>query len=123
MFWKIIIWLFFVLVVVANIELLRDREIDAYDLANIFISIPSLVALGCYAYRKRVFLDTFWKVYFFVLIVWDIPWLILSATNADVLREDIWLNAFIEFLFNVPIYICLYFYAFKFFKRAPSTKD
>lgn len=88
--------------------------IDIYLVFDILISVFSFLGMFAYAYRKRYFSPKFWKVYLFLIILWEFVYNVLILSDEfEILIADL----AIFYVFAIPNYIALYLYAFKFLEE------
>ena len=110
LFWKIYLFLFVFIYLTGHISLFEQlRMIGFIDLV---ISLPSLVALYGLGFKKRLFVNFYWKSYFYFFVAW------YFVLNFWILPTT--LSLFEELVAAVGIgivYIALYLYAFKFIRK------
>ena len=115
-FWKIYFWFFIVILLLGYAT---EGLGGTWNFIDLLISAGALAGFFLYAYKKSFLNSAFWKVYFFLFIIWDFTYNFVieprvSGTNFDPI-------ILIGFLFVIPIYIALYLYAFRFFKENESA--
>jgi hypothetical protein len=100
---------------------------DIYHIANNIITAFGLVGVFGYAFRIRIFSPTIWKIYFPVIILWDIPCsYVLTSEFLDLSVIDYWSTFWTNFLIGlflwIPYYVALFLYAFRFLKIVNNRK-
>ena len=118
MFWKIYFWVFCVILAIGYIAI---KLFDAIYIVDLIISLPSLVGLFLYAYKKRWLDVRFWRVYVPIYLFWDIymNFVILPKVEG---KSLVGLESILVFVFLFPIWIALCLYAFKFLNENPDLK-
>lgn len=111
MFWKIYSWVFTLLVIVAYAS---EVPSSLWDIVDLPITLCGLVGLFCYAYKKKIFNKTFWKLFLPACLIWDLTYsFVLSTEQVEEPTEYVYvLIGFI--IVVVPLYVALYRYAFLF---------
>jgi hypothetical protein len=112
-FWKIYFWAFLILMLTAFAELGLNK---VWLIIDLVFSIVGMIGLFSYAYKRKVFTAIFWKLFFPVLLVWhflysELIYPTIAEANYTIgvrlLGLSVWM----------PVYIALYFYAFRFFRK------
>jgi hypothetical protein len=99
-----------------------------YYFSNDIFTAFGLVGIFGYAFRKRIFSPITWKLFFLLIIIWDIPAsYLLTSECLDVPARDYWITFWTNFIIGwvlwIPYYIALFLYAFKFVKRDKIQKQ
>lgn len=74
MWWKLYFWIIAILIILAFIASGFDGTLTKYtfaDWVSVFISIPSLIGLYVFAYKKQLSTAQFWKVVLWITIILD----------------------------------------------------
>ena len=82
------------------------------DWLDIPLTCISLVGVFCFAYKKTIGKQIFWKRWFIFILVYDISYNIYDYYPADFITEEMWLDLLAWSLF-IPYYLALYFYGYK----------
>lgn len=83
------------------------------------ISVVALVGLYGYAFKKRIGNDNFWKMWFFVIVLWDAFYNLVLPEWAVFQPVDL-VAILIGYGIIVPGYLALYLYGFR---SQPLWKD
>ena len=113
--WKGLLWkiYFFLLILILGVRyLLSLSELNYSHYIDLLISILSLVGLVGLAFKKKIFSAKFWKVYFFVYLIWD--FLFNIVIDPYVRQTKFNPTSLIGLVILIPLYIALYIYGFKF---------
>ena len=113
--WKIYFWFILFLLVISYIPIFIKREAVLLHIWDLVVSVPSLAGLFCFAYKKIWLPASFWKIYFFVIVVWDLVFNLVITPKID--AHYTVLDAALGFGIMLPLYIGLYLYAYKFRKE------
>jgi hypothetical protein len=123
--WKIYFWIFLAL----NLWSYSDELLGNFSTRDI-VSIPltaiHLIGFFGYAFKKNLFNKDFWKVSFFIVVAWDMFWIVreiilVFLSTIEIIESGISdfgpvfriiLIAFVFFIF-LPSYIALFLYAFR----------
>ena len=115
MFWKIYSWFITAVLFISYIVYFLTEKFWQVNVLDLVISLPSIIVVFLYAYKKIFLSVRFWQIYFGIDILWD------SYLNFQLLpRIEGWtadIDNFLGFLPILPMYIALYLYAFKFRKE------
>jgi hypothetical protein len=115
--WKIFFWFFSIIEAVGIIDSFTHGEMSPIHILDFLISIMASVGLFCFAYKKRCLNSNFWKIYICVFILWDLPFnIFIEHFYTSVLGCILYASL------NIPLYIGLYLYAFKFFASIEKAK-
>ncbi len=113
-FWKIWFWFFCILYLAGIITWGKPSILDIiFGITGIL----GLVALYAYAYKKKIFVAIFWKIYLFYSILTDIYLATVDILNRQALTTTFWVAAGLTTLISVVSYIAEYNYAFKFLSK------
>ena len=110
--WKIYFCILTLLLLTTYFSLFKSKGLYSIYTLDFLISIMSLVGLFCFAFKKKWLQVSFWKVYFFVYIVWDFSFNLLIAPRIEANYSIV--DSLIGLVIIIPLYIGLYLYAFKF---------
>jgi uncharacterized membrane protein len=110
---KIYFWIILLYWVIAFLfgAVIEKGAINEY--INLVITIVMFIGVFGFLYKKRVFKPLFWKIVLVSLIIWDIYYtfifpIFLSSQVYTVIE------LIINYLTQIPFYICVYLYSFKF---------
>ncbi|MFH1232467.1 MAG: hypothetical protein V1651_01210 [Patescibacteria group bacterium] len=114
-FWEIYFVILVFIYISSYIFNLLQGVIDSLNLVNFTFYILIMLAFFCVIWGKKIFKQAFWKIIFILSITWKIS---LIAIEAKSKLEQLGRGAFIilyikVFIFLFPLYLALYFYAFK----------
>lgn len=113
--WKSLLWkvyfffmclIFLLHYVIPFLKLSYLRYIDL-----LFTSIAFIAFFG-YIFRKQIFTQRFWKIYFFVYLIFEFLNNFIIVPYIE--QREFSLLFFIVLLVFLPFYITLYLYSFKF---------
>jgi len=110
LFWKFYFFLFVLINVLGYGVLFYELEI--IHLIDLIVSLPSLVALFALGFKKKLFVNFYWKSYFYFFVVWYFIFNYLLVPTS--------LNLFEQLLTILVIgiaYFALYIYVFKILKK------
>jgi len=109
-FWKVYFYLFAIIIIIYySTEGLNDID----EIGDLVFSIPSLIAVFLYAYKKRLFGARFWKIYFLIFVTYEVYRNVEPIIGGEEVAADWWIG----FIIFIPLYVALYLYAFKFLKE------
>lgn len=110
LFWKIYLFLFVFIYLAGYVSLFE--QLGMIEFIDLIISLPSLVALYGLGFKKKLFVNFYWKAYFYFFVAWYfvLNYWLLPATLS--LFEELAATAVIGI-----VYIALYIYAFKFLRK------
>jgi hypothetical protein len=82
------------------------------SIGHIFDLVATL-GLFAYAYQKIILIQNFWKIFFYLFLIYEIIefYTIISEVQVSVLFFVWW---FVGALFIFPLYLSIFLYAFKF---------
>ena len=105
-------FIFFLLICVFSIFSFFVEPFNFLDVVSIPFMIMSLIGLFGYTYKRQFINKKFWKIYFFILIAFDISYLIASFLLKSKIHSD--LNSptaiFFILLISLPLYIAIFRY-------------
>ena len=113
--WKIYFVIFSLLLLFVYYGLL-SKGITIYDSADIAISLIALTGLFGYAFTKKIHSQTLWRIWLFVIVIWDLFYNIYLTAILGVAQGGETCNIteiLIGFIFIFPEYIALYKYGYK----------
>lgn len=110
-FWKAYFVLFCLLILGVIISTPSDKTATTFTYIDMITSLPSLVALYGWAWRKQIANKKFWFIYAFVFIITDITYNLLLDKSTDSLSATL-----IGFALIGPSYIATILYGVKFNK-------
>jgi hypothetical protein len=117
--WKIYFVIFSLLLLFAYYDFI-SKGITIYDSVDIVISLTALTGLFGYTFTKKIHSQTFWRIWLFVIVIWDLFYnLYLTAilgVAQGVAQEGDKINItemLIAFIFIFPEYVALYLYGYK----------
>ncbi len=117
-FWKVYFWLWTPFIIfVYYIDFAEGFNVDWKSL-DLVITVGSLIALFLYAYKKRLFVASFWKAYFVIYVIWDFYYNL--QIRPQWLGHELTADTWIGFLPVIPVMVAFYLYAFRFMKKAPD---
>jgi hypothetical protein len=109
MFWKIYFWVFAALMTVNYAQGL-DLTMK-WMVIDLVVSLPSLLALYGYAYRKVFLTVRVWKAYFVFFIVENLLFnLVLSPMEGS---QALDMNMLIGLVITLPVFVATFLYAFE----------
>jgi len=114
--WKVYLWVMVLLL--ATVPILGVQWIQPLDLVDLGISIAGTAGLFGYAYRRHIGSRSFWRAWLPIEVVWDLAIVLFLAPigmaqqypNAE---PSTFLEDAIGILVLTPLYLALYFYAFR----------
>ncbi len=112
MIWKIYFWFISFFLFLSYIKIFSEYGFAALFVTDLIISVPAIVGLFLYAYKKILFTARFWKTYFAIDIMWDFYLNLYLLPHIE--GKKLGVEEVGGFLFILPIWIALYMYAFKF---------
>jgi hypothetical protein len=119
--WKIY---FFIILLNATINYLWLGYTRFLEIADLIFFLIAALGLFAYIWKKTIFLKLAWKIYFFVQILWNIFYFYLLPMPEEIAKSfDLpqYATASIAMVINIPLFIALYLYAFK-FNKLPNKK-
>lgn len=114
-FWKIYAWLYSLSAIIGIVSIYTGQvpiklyENKFIEITGSVVSLFSIVPLFLYAYKKSFLKQVFWKIFFFILIVFelkDIPVFVIK-------NPQFLLNGLFGIILSLPCYIAIFLYAFK----------
>jgi len=113
MLWKIYFWivvLFCLISIPFYITILR-----VWEFIDVSLMIIAMIGLFRFAWKKKILKNRFWKVFFFIWVIWTpiyhfgIP---LPAEVVNSFAIPQWLIAVLTLIPAIPQFIAVYYYAF-----------
>lgn len=96
------------------------------DYINLIIMVLMFIGVFGFLYRKRILKPLFWKIVLISVLIWDIYYTFIFPIFLSS-QEFVITDSLIEYLMQIPFYICLYLYSFRFsnikFKSADSFPE
>lgn len=83
------------------------------DYINLIIMVLMFIGAFGFLYRKRILKPLFWKIILGSLLIWDIYYTFIFPIFLSS-KEFVITDLLISYLMQIPFYICLYLYSFKF---------
>ena len=117
MFWKIYFWFFLIITFAGHFSYFYIFPAEHRFLVYLgsFFSIISLVAIFGYAFKRKIIKPGFWKVFFFILIMWEISSFLLTAkwypSEVNPINNPV--TTLLTFVTSFPGYIAIYLYGFR----------
>ena len=109
-FWKVYSFVFVFYYVVGFIA--SFNKLNILNVVDLIVSSPSIVALYGLGFKKKMFVNFYWKPYFYFFVAWHFIF------NYWLLSNDfISLGSLVPTLAIGIVYIALYIYSFKFLTR------
>ncbi len=120
-FWKIyyvVVWVFLAFTFIGGISLIARGGYDAlFLISSVFSLVLMIVGLSAvrnYTYQFRQLTPAFWKVFWVVLLVYNVAVLIYNSLDSDLNSSFFWIYNGIHILIVVPMFIASWRYAFRF---------
>jgi hypothetical protein len=116
--WKIYFWALAILLLLGYSRILCTGP-TVWEIVDIPISGLAIAGLYGYAYKKQLIHRSFWKGWFFVIILWDIFYnIVLSRVLGMTYRERTFeeselLCLAMNWSILVPVYAALYLYGYR----------
>ena len=110
--WKIYAWLISILFVTANISDPEISNISDIEILRKIISIILILGVFCFAYRKVLFSQQFWKILFVVAVI-DELWGVVEYKSEFELSVVLVISFILTYGILLPSFIAVYRYAFK----------
>jgi hypothetical protein len=118
--WKIYSWIIGLIFALGCIGDFISQKFDLLCGIDDLITAVTILGLICYAYKKRIINQLFWKAVFFVSILWQITDVLWLEQSIHYVRFELGPSIF-DILFPVPIYIAIYLYSFRFFASSSES--
>jgi len=115
MLWKIYAW-FLAIVLAAAYGAIIWEGLEVRDAIDIPISLIAVIGVFGYAYKRRIVSEDLWRVWFFVIIGWDIfnSLVLEDFTEFDEFTAiEISIGIIFVLILIIPEYIALFLYGFK----------
>ncbi|NQZ59263.1 MAG: hypothetical protein HRT88_17555, partial [Lentisphaeraceae bacterium] len=116
-FWKFYFWINLALVSILLLAVFTFETVGALDCFDFLTFSFSSVALNGYAYSKKYFSSTVWKIFYVAYLFWLIFYLIIAAyilkipQLGEVAVLDFWVS--IDLVLSVLSLTAIYLYAYK----------
>jgi hypothetical protein len=104
MIWRIYGLIILALLLAAWINI-PNSQLGAMDIMDIPITLVGMSGLFAYAFRKRLLIPNFWKIWAFMQVIWDITY---NAVSSDGVSQLVVILA--SFL---PLYAALFLYGYR----------
>jgi hypothetical protein len=118
MFWRIYsVALAFLLL--PTYVMIMGTAYSVWDFLDMVVAVGALMGFFGYAYNFRIISMNVWRVYFFLVICWDLFYNILISIVFDLAvhlpdeKKIGWTGVLLSFAMIVPEYIALFRYGFK----------
>lgn len=99
---------------------------EVNDYIDLVIMVLMFIGVFGFLYRKRILKPLFWKIVLISLLIWDIYYIFMFPIFLSS-QKFVITDSLIEYLMQIPFYICLYLYSFRFsnikFKSADSSLE
>ena len=115
MLWKIYAW-FLAFLLAVGYGVLIWEGIEVRDIVDMLISLVALIGVFGYAYKRKIISEDLWRVWFFVIIGWDIFYnLVLEDFTefSEFTTIEISIVIIIMLILIIPEYIALFLYGFR----------
>lgn len=119
MFWKIYYYFFIFIFISAYINLSLQfnwgSTFRIWELINLPFMVLLLVGLHAFVWKKKIFSINFWKVFFFISLIWGIYYLYIVPipTNFKVDGVSQFSSALLSTILNAPLAVAIFLYSFK----------
>jgi WD40 repeat protein len=116
--WKIYFWALAGLLLIAFFRLFYTGP-TMWEIMDLVISTLAIAGLYGFAHRKQLIRKSFWKVWVFVIVSWDIAYNIvltglLGVTSQGQVAQELGLSCIgLSLLVLVPMYVALYLYGYR----------
>jgi hypothetical protein len=118
MFWRIYsIALAFLLL--PTYAMIMGMSYSIWDFMDMVVAVGALMGFFGYAYKFRIISMSLWKVYFFLVLSWDLFYNIIISMVLDLAvhlpnePKIAWTGVLLSFAIIVPEYIALFHYGYK----------
>lgn len=108
--WQVYFIVFTVLQALTIISTPSDNKATVLTYMDLFISLPSLVALYGWAWKKQILNKSIWMIYAQIFITVDV---IYNVFFDGLIKED-WRNAILGLVLFGPLYYAMILYGIKF---------
>jgi hypothetical protein len=109
-FWiTIILWVFIIEAVVTGEKIWPDTATMHVKIIGAVLYPVATLGLFGYTYGKNIFCPLYWKIFFLVLLPWEIYATIICPPDPTFSA----VSFCIGLVFIVPLYIAIFLYAFK----------
>jgi hypothetical protein len=116
--WKIYFVALVIFFVWSYIGIFSDR-VTAYDYLDIPFTVISMTGLYGYVFKKCFLYSGFWKMFLFIIIIWDFLYNYYSASKVDLSEVGeaapilLVIAVLVGLCIILPAYIALYLYGFR----------
>ncbi|MEI7522354.1 MAG: hypothetical protein WCJ86_02680 [Candidatus Saccharibacteria bacterium] len=108
--WQIYFIMFTMVAIGTIISTPSDNKATVFTYMDLFISLPSLVALYGWAWKKQILNKSLWMIYAQIFITVDV---IYNVFFDGLIKED-WRNAILGLVLFGPLYYAMILYGIKF---------
>ena len=118
MFWRIYS-VALALILLPTYSIIMKASPGIFDYLDMIVSVGALMGFVGFAYEFRIISMKLWKIYFFLVIAWDLFYnIIISmvlnlAVHLPYEGKTSWLGALVSFAIIIPEYIALFLYGYK----------
>ena len=118
-FWRIYFWIIMIIWVIIIEAVITDKKLfpetcTTYSkLITAGLYIIATTGLFGYTYKKNIFSPVFWKIFFCVLLFWEIYTSVVLSPPAP---DTTTLGCCIGLILFIPLYLAVFLYAFKYKK-------
>jgi hypothetical protein len=110
--WKVYFIIFVLSLFLTEVYLKLYSGFKLHEYLDLPLSVLALVGLFGLAFGKKILSANFWKIYFFVYLVWDTSFLFINPYISS--SKFNFTTSLFAFIVMLPLYVGLYFYGFKF---------
>lgn len=108
--WQVYFIVFTMIAIATIISTPSDNKATVLTYMDLFISLPSLVALYGWAWKKQILNKSIWMIYAQIFITVDV---IYNVFFDGLIKED-WRNAILGLVLFGPLYYAMILYGIKF---------
>ena len=118
MFWKIYSVALAALLLPTYVMVMGTSH-TLWDFMDMVVAVGALMGFFGFAYKFRIISVTVWKIYFFLIISWDLFYNITISMALDLAvhlpdaPKATWTDVLFSFAIVAPEYVALYCYGFK----------
>ena len=116
--WKIYLWALVILILLGYPQMLCSGP-TVWEIVDMLVTPLAIVGLYGYAYKKQIIHQSLWKVWVFVVILWDVAYNVvlsglLGVTLYGHLFEEMSLPCIaLNWTVIAPTYVALYLYGYR----------
>lgn len=112
MLWRIYFFVYSAGILISVGSNIIEGKMDYANIVDTLFCIIGFIAFFNFVFTKRkAFIEFFWKLFFFIVITWDILFsFVIFPANYE---GRYYYAVAIDFLFLIPLYYSYYYYAFK----------